>query len=341
MSWFGSALLESLCNPDTSATIELRIEKFRETRSVVVINCIDYLYGHTLLKLLNAERHRHAEGIDIVVIVQSFLKWLVPEYVAEIWTVDIPLSKAQYYYPALHMEIENQLVRFDTAYISRAYSHPKYFDIENFTRIKRHNIAAADFRITFIWREDRLWWENNRQDRPLWENNFTLKVLIKSGLARLLQNRQNRKIVHLFSELRNMMPQAKFTVAGLGCSTSFPDWIEDKRTESFSPESERYSCQIYSESRLVIGVHGSNMLLPSGHGGMTLDLRPADRWGNLAQDVLYQSLTGLDEDQRIVSWRYRYIPINSDMRTITSICNSMLNEFHRASKLFLNVPQES
>jgi len=47
-------------------------------------------------------------------------------------------------------------------------------------------------------------------------------------------------------------------------------------------------------------VHGSNMLLPSAHAGMTIDLMPDDRWGNFAQDISYQ-----EDDVRMGSYRYR------------------------------------
>lgn len=74
---------------------------------------------------------------------------------------------------------------------------------------------------------------------------------------------------------------------------------------NFSTDTEKTLCKINSESRVVLGVHGSNMLLPSAHAGMTIDLMPDDRWGNFAQDVLYQ-----ENDVRMSSYRYRYVPIN-------------------------------
>lgn len=37
-----------------------------------------------------------------------------------------------------------------------------------------------------------------------------------------------------------------------------------------------------------MGVHGSNMLLPSAHARATLVLMPRKRWGNFIQDILFQ-----------------------------------------------------
>ena len=61
---------------------------------------------------------------------------------------------------------------------------------------------------------------------------------------------------------------------------------------------------VYSESRMVVGVHGSNMLLPTAHAGMAVDLMPRDRWGNLAQDNLMR-----DNNLQMMQYRSVYFPI--------------------------------
>ncbi len=118
------------------------------------------------------------------------------------------------------------------------------------------------------------------------------------------------------------MPEATFTVAGLGASGRFPSWIEDHRTRRYDNELEKCLCEIYSESRLVIGVHGSNMLLPSGLGGLTIDLMPDDRWGNYAQDVLYH-----ETDSRVAAFRYRFIPAGVSLRSLAKIALSQVRDF--------------
>ena len=76
------------------------------------------------------------------------------------------------------------------------------------------------------------------------------------------------------------------------------------------------------------------MLLPSGHAGMVLDLMPNSRWGNLAQDVLYQQSARFLSDERMTSWRYRYLPINTSLETVSKVAKSMLIGFHQAIKYF-------
>ena len=296
--WLGEPFLESLLHP-RDAAIGLEIEVRAKRRKILILNCIDYLYGHSLLKLLNAERHLRDAKLGLVLLLPRFLRWMVPAGVAEVWLVDLPLSQARNFHPDLDRRIQVECARFDEVQVSPAWSHPWDFDISNFTGVPKHDFADPRFRITFVWREDRMWCRSP----PGIE-------LIRSGPGgrRILLEWQRRKVLRIFAALRQKFPSALFTVAGLGRATRFPRWIEDLRVARFDDEAERRSCQTYSESRLVIGVHGSSMLLPSGHAGLTIDLMPDDRWANFGQDILYQ-----EQDPRLASYRYRFLPIGSDI----------------------------
>jgi hypothetical protein len=311
--WLGKPLLSSLQCPHDEK-IEISKEVFKLCRSVIFLNCIDHLYGHCLLKLLNAQRHleQHSD-YGLVIIVPKFLRWMVPEGVAEVWTVDILLKHSQYYYTKLDEFITKELSRFDKIYVSRAYSHPSNFNIEKFTKVSRHSCNEEKFYITFIWREDRLWF------------NFILTRIMKIvNIMKIALIFQNLKVRKLFRKIYSAGPQAKFAVVGLGKRTSFPKWIEDFRVDKFEENTEREACQIYSKSLLVIGIHGSNMLLPSGHAGMTIDLMPTRRWPNFGQDILYQ-----ESDPRLASFRYRYLPLQTSITDIAKIASDMILGFSR------------
>lgn len=313
-TWLSEPLLYSLQHPE-SKKIEISREVFKSSSQVILLNCIDFLYGHCLLKLLNASRHLAQDSeYGLVVIVQPFLRWLVPDGVAEIWTVNIPLRQGSAYYPAFEQFVREQIQRFDRVLLSEAYLHPSQFDITQFTRIPRHDLNQPDYRITFIWREDRTWF-----------NLILTRLFRKLKLPLLTLRFQNWRIRQLFNLLRSEIPDAKFTVAGLGTATHFPGWIEDCRVARFDEITERETCKVYAESRLVIGVHGSNMLLPSAHAGMTIDLMPdgkEGRWGNFAEDILYQ-----EPDSRLAAYRYRYISFETGIKELGSIAHSMLQNY--------------
>ena len=306
LPWFGIPFADSINNPQQNVHIPMKIEKIIDRKKVIILNCIDYLYGHSLLKLLNIERHlKENPEFGVVLIIPTLLRWMVPPGVSEIWSVEIPLSRGRNYYPDLDEQIQKECKRFDEVSVSRAYSHPLYFDISSFTRVQKHDFKGEDFRITFIWREDRPW---------LRGNPFLFAIMMKAHVSTVLLQMQNRKVTRLYKKLKKHFPHATFTVAGMGKTSSFPHWIDDQRAIIFDEEAERKMCRTYAESRLVIGVHGSNMLLPSAHAGLTIDLMPEDRWPNFAQDILYQ-----EQDARMSSYRYRYLPLQITPKLLSRI----------------------
>ncbi|NUN70026.1 MAG: hypothetical protein HUU02_09985 [Bacteroidetes bacterium] len=310
--WLGKPLLDSLMAPsqeEPTMTVERRIV----VENAVIINCIDHLYGHALLKLFNTERHlSRPDGTGVIVIVQDFLRWLVPEGVAEVWSVKLPLGKATRFHPALDRRIRQECERFSTVYVSRAYSHPAVKDITRFTAVPRHDDHRSDYRITFVWRDDRPWISNR----------YFVLAAKRTGMMGVLLNIQNKRIVKLFKELQDSLPGVRCTVAGIGTATVFPSWIDDQRVDTVDERIERRLCTVYAESRVVIGVHGSNMLLPSAHAGMTIDLMPKERWGNFAQDIVFQ-----EHDPRIGSFRYRFFPISTGVSILAHLIATQVREF--------------
>ncbi|MEO8734411.1 MAG: hypothetical protein ABI373_08775 [Flavobacteriales bacterium] len=49
---------------------------------------------------------------------------------------------------------------------------------------------------------------------------------------------------------------------------------------------ERTWCEAYARSQVVVGVHGSNMLLPTSLAVGCVEILPYDRYGNMVQDLV-------------------------------------------------------
>jgi hypothetical protein len=320
--WFADPFLQAMRKPSRDK-VRLTTTVHKHKKKVILINCLDYLYGHSLLKLLNTQRHLRSKKYGVIVIIPSFLAWMVPQKVAEIWTVDIPLSQMKRYYPLLEIQIEEQLKRFDEVQLSEAWSHPIDFSIETFTKQTIHTWDEKQFRVTFIWREDRPW---NSQ-------LYATVAARKIGALQPFIFHQRLKVLELMKKLKKSVPQAKLTVAGLGTSGSFPAWIDDQRVARFTPEIEQKLVQVYAESRVVVGVHGSNLLLPSAHAGSAISLLPDDRLGNIAQDLLYQQPI-THNDPRLYSFYYRYLPITSSTTTVAKQITSMATKRDTVERIF-------
>jgi hypothetical protein len=310
MGWFGKPLGQSIANPQEYPELVIKIEKIKESKKVVVLNCLDFLYGHSLIKLFDVEFFLEKQSsLGVIMIIPTLLRWLVPAGVAEIWTVNIPLTKMLNFYPQLDQTINKEWERFDLVYLSKGIHQPLFYNGTKYTGVEKHDFSQEKYRITFIWRSDRVWCPAKIYLYP-----GTSPEVILSSLTQ-----QNNNICTLFEGVRTFFPHAIFTIAGLGRETNFPDWIDDCRVEKYTPVLEKEMCQIYGESRLVIGVHGSNMLLPSAHAGLTIDLLPDDRWGNLAQDILYQ-----DIPIHKVVHKYLHLPLTTEISLVSSIANTMI-----------------
>jgi hypothetical protein len=309
-AWLWRPLLESLLAPKTEA-VRLTREILSERREVIILNCLDSMYGHCLLKLLNAGRHlQDNPELGLIVLIPPFLRWLVPDGVAEVWTADLGLAQMRDYHKNLHEQITAECRRFDKIFLSEGYSHPSRFQIEKFARVRPHQFTQEPPLVTFIWREDRPWLPE-----------FWWRWLRKLGSRSLLIKFQNRQVQRFLAGIRQERPDTRFCVAGLGRSTSFPVWIDDRRVEKFSAETERATAALYAESRIVAGIHGSNMLLPSGLAGMTIDLMPPGKWDCLPEDILFH-----ESDARLAVFRYRFVPTDTNPATVAQIASSMLKQ---------------
>jgi hypothetical protein len=310
-NWY-SRKLKSISDP-VDQNIEVDIEIIKKHDEVIILNTLDYIYGHSLLFLLNLQRIiKFEKHLGIIVLVQPMLRWLIPsEKVAEIWTVKLGFKDFNNYYPDLSLKINSQLNRFTDVWLSQGHLIPtnENIDISLFTGIKPYNflLEPIDPVIAFIWRED--------PDRLWIRNIYLLKGLKKLGLGNILIPFQYLRVLILFKALRKRLgDKFNYVVAGLGTSGKFPSYIKDKRVGQFTPDNEKMLCRVYSESSLVIGIHGSGMLLPSAHAGMVISLMPSKRWGNFAEDIIYT-----ENDVRLAAFQRRIVPLNlciSDLRDI-------------------------
>lgn len=333
--WFADWLRTAFAHR-SKEPLALQTEEFRPLRAPLLLNCLDTLYGHCLLKLLNAQHYLDMRPeLDLVVLVPRILRWLVPDGVAAIWTVDLPLRRGTEWNDWLAAEIDVRLKGFDTVWLSVAHSHPhpKDVDIRRFTRVQPFAVETWQARmerptITYIWRDDRLWGAHGRSGR-LRRGADAAKAKMGIGGMALPRREQLRRIARLAAGLRWFFPEIDFTVAGVGEPGGFPGWIADARTTAVDAAVENAWCVRYSRSHVVIGIHGSNMLLPSAHAGATVELIPPQCWGNVVQDLIMSDL-----DCREALCRYRIVPESVSVRDLTTMISSLLRSYPAMERNF-------
>lgn len=301
--WFADWLRASYAHRHDEP-IGVEIEQVRPLRDPVLLNCLDGLYGHAVLKLLNAQYYvDQVPAVDLVVLVPRWLRWMVPDRVAEIWTVDIGLRDANGWYESIASQLRERFSGLARCRISVAYPHPRPADyaIERFTGVTPFPLdswASTRTRpiVSVVWRDDRVWGANRRH--------------------------QQSRIAHLAEALRRQLPSLDVAVVGLGERGGLPQFVTDLRLRELSDETERSWCERYAASHVVVGVHGSGMLLPSAHAGGVVELLPWDRNGNLGQDLLQRG--GNPRDAFV---RYRVIPDSSSPQHVAEVTRALVDGY--------------
>ena len=329
VEWFAEWLRDSYARRlDEPVPFDVREER-AVTRPVVLLNCLDTLYGHSLLKLLNAQYYLDRQrDVDLVIMVPSLLAWMVPEGAAQVWSVGLPLRRGTEWNDWLAREVRRRVEAFDAVSLSHALSHPRLdeFDIERFTRVKPFPLGEWDARlerptVTFIWRDDRPWRDSVNTAPP-----GRLK-----RLGRLITSRsrpsgeQSERVSELAETLRRDLPALDFAVTGLSKDAgrgAMPGWIKDLRRTTLDDAAERGWCERYAASHLVVGVHGSNMLLPSAHAAGVVELVGPERWGNFTQDVLFRDAA----DCRETLFRYRFLDDATPPTAVAQLVNLIVTK---------------
>jgi hypothetical protein len=103
--------------------------------------------------------------------------------------------------------------------------------------------------------------------------------------SRILALRQNRLIKKTIKLIKKELPDVIFFLVGLGKTGTFTNSITDDRQLETNDVVEKEWCEIYAKSHVVIGIHGSNMLLPTALAAGCVEVLPADRYGNMVQDI--------------------------------------------------------
>ena len=267
-----------------SRHVTVNVEVRKRHDRVVVLNTIDDLYGHSLLRMLNASRHLDNDDIGLCVLVQPHLRLLVPPSASEVWCVDIPSCEGVDWFDSLDSWLQNRFKNYRQVFLSRCYPHlrPKFYRLSDFY----NHFQIADYSgyspvICFQWRDDRPW----------------------GGTVAA----QSFKLRRLYHELKWRFPNFALVVVGFsGSKGSSWDWpgVFDLRVTELKESTEIEWFAAMKAAHTSVGVHGSNMLSPSGLSKYTVELLPTHKYPVIGTTFLD------DEDHmdpRIARLRKNYI----------------------------------
>jgi len=331
-NWLSESLLKSHVE---SRANEVNIEKiiFKKYDKVVILNTLDSLYGHVLLKLYNAFHHLDQPGeTGLIIIIPKLCKWLIPPGCAEAWVVDLKLSELIFGYDSIRKFVSREITRFQEVYLSKAYSHPNLstqaterltgvtpFNLMNFSKLPRT--------VTFVLREDR-WWLTQVGD--YWFYRICRKLNIPSWGNYVLSLRQNKLIKRVIRLIRKEQPDVNFNIVGLGKTGNFEGYANDERQVKVDDSIETAWCKTYARSHIVIGVHGSNMLLPTALAAGCVEVLPQDRYGNMVQDLTVRY------SNRLQLFFYRFVDQFANPKSVSSKVLAIFRDYEGYTKNMCN-----
>lgn len=332
LEWIHGPLLRGYLAPSGE---EIHVERkvYTSHKRVIVLNTLDFLYGHVLLKLYNAAHYldRYPDR-GLVVVVPRMFEWLVPKGVAEAWVVDLRLGRMHGWYRSIDAFVRKTLSDYDEVVLARGYAHPEFagIDIERFTGVASFPLAEFDRRplhVTFIAREDRLWYATRF-------GKFMHRALNKLGFrkpaTRWYVGCQDRMIKRSMRSIRLALPDASFAVVGLALPGGYGTLASDLRSRAMTDQKELEWVRAYAASQIVVGVHGSNMLLPTAHAGGCVEILPHDRSGNIVQDI------SVRWHDRMQLFLYRFVDEFASPKAVARHVTAMYTEFgnyHRNNRI--------
>jgi hypothetical protein len=305
---------------------EVKIRKIvnEQKKEVVILNTLDYLYGHVLLKLYNYQNHVRS-GVGLIVIVPKAFEWLAPAEASEVWVVDLSLGELAYEHPSMTEYFKEEFKRFDRIWLSMAYSHPDFtrVDMKSMTGIAPFNLdqyTSEPPTITFVLREDR-WWLRSKLEYALYRIGRRFPVFRKFCYE-MINIEQDTLVKKTIRNIRKQLPNARFFVTGIGENKGFGRHAMDSRTRRINEEKELEWIRIYSSSHIVIGFHGSNMLMPTAFAAGCIEVLPEDRYGNFLQDI------SVRYNDRRQSFFYRFADQYASPKSVASKAISMIRDYN-------------
>ncbi|WP_224996643.1 hypothetical protein [Cesiribacter sp. SM1] len=287
--WLAKPLIDSVVQ-GRGSTVTIEKQVFKQAGRVVILNCLDDCYGHVLVKLFNARQYLEDPALGLVVIIPHIFAWLVPEGVAEVWSVQAPLRALKAVLTNFDAFVKQELSRFSEVYLSPAATSLDYSKTDFSRFIKVPPFAMQHFmekpaHITFICREDRFWL-TSQADAKLYLAAVKFKFLPK--VKAYFVHRQNQLFQQVAGLLGQQLKNVSFAIAGFGNSGQFPADFSDMRVQpgTMTEATELAWCRQFASSHAVVGVHGSHMLIPSWLAAGFISLVPPYKIINQAEDVI-------------------------------------------------------
>ena len=251
--WY-AALTTKAFAERTKSEVSLIVYRRAYGQNICIVNCLYPWWGDAVGSLLRVNRLKDFQGMDIVVVINPSLLWLVPDFVHGIWVIEQGVADNSKWDEGIDSRVkaiieEQNLNVFAPTTFQPAYLTPAELQeackIRPFPReewMARLKMKAV---VTFASRTDRTWSRSRRRKHSS-SARRALKRLLRpfSEILRKIRSssanaQQLKNIINLARELKRGFPEIEFAVCGLGRQGSLPAWVKDLRVEKLAPDTNR------------------------------------------------------------------------------------------------------
>lgn len=307
-------------------------ENDTKKEELIIINCLDPCYGHSLFALLNSQYYldNHPEK-ELLIIIPKLLSWILPKGNYRAIEVNISLAKSCLWLENLNSHLKKIFEDYQKVYLSECfYPQPDYIDINRFIpECRPFDISKLGNKekptITFLTREDhRLWIQAGPFFKKVKKLKNSHRFKDNNLIKKISLYYQRLSIIQLYQELQKIFPDVDFAVMGTAKTGTFPKEIKDLRNPKPNKETELQWAKRLSQTQVAIGIHGSNVILPSLLSGSTIKLLHNFKPKSIIQDLLPN-----EKEPRMALVRYRHLPTESSIFTAVKNIQSIINNFSK------------
>jgi hypothetical protein len=248
---------------------------------------------------------------------------MVPDYVHELWLVGASSNDLSYPLQDFDQWIKENLRDSSFIYLDEGYTHPNHeaIHLDDFIKHRRfdlNNFETSGPTVTLVLREDRFWLAYPWMQ---WIYRIFLRWNQPSWLSRILSQWQNRVVHKLIHMIRQEYPDSQIHLTGIGRTGRYPESVSDLRTTSVNEAVEHQWCAIYAKSHVIIGIHGSNMLIPSALSAGFIEILPQEKIRHQAETTL------LPYGNRLSLFLGRTLPQFTKPALVARHVRSMIHDF--------------
>ena len=282
--WFARWLKPYYEAPDADP-VGFAVERRQATERPLVVNCLDPVYGHSVLKLVGAARFSAPAGDwdGCVAVLPRALAEVAPASIHELWVVEERVGRLGRWLLDLEARLRDELGRFAAVGLAPVppHPHPATYDLDELAPDARAESVGSPSLVLSL-RDDRRW------------------------------GAQEASVGELMDAVRRAFPDVRAAAVGPGTPGGLPDDVIDLRDHAPTPDRELRWVSLMRGADLAVGVHGSNLLLPSGFAAATVELVPEGRYGNLFQATLLAQ-----RDPLLALDRHRVVYGSDDLTDVT------------------------